>query len=127
MANTVNLNLVKPTIANYQEETINGYANNFQILDDTYEAVDDRIIAIDNRLIAEETGSKYFWIEEHTILQGDNTLTLINTYGVDDVLVVKDRQYGLEWFSPENYTLVGQVMTFDTMAETLTFRITNLG
>lgn len=68
---------------------------------------------------------KYFWQEEKTILSGNNSFTLTNTVEPHMTLEIYDRQYGCQWFSPENYTINGQIVTLTetALSEDLTFII----
>lgn len=68
---------------------------------------------------------KYFWQEEKNILSGNNSFTLTNTVEPHMTLEIYDRQYGCQWFSPENYTINGQIVTLTetALSEDLTFII----
>ncbi len=67
---------------------------------------------------------KFKWIEEKTVNSGTKTLTLTTTVLADDVLMIFDTKYGVQWYNPANFSRSGQTITFVTnMPENLTFKI----
>lgn len=54
----------------------------------------------------------YKWKEKHTVLEGDNTLTLSNIVLGGEVLEVFDTYYGVKWDKVIHWNINGQVVTF---------------
>lgn len=76
------------------------------------------------RLEAIESDNKYFWKEEHIVLEGENTITLENTYVPGMDLEIYDTTYQVRWLEEENWNISGQTITFTSlMPETLKFII----
>lgn len=127
---TSKLGLIKP-------EQVDGINNTLVDVGTSFDIIDDKLMQLsevqalldirDTRMDNIESASKYFWIEEHTLAEGENTITLTHSYTAGQKLFIKDMNYGTEWFSPKNWTIDGQVITFPVNVDPLTFRIVNMG
>lgn len=67
----------------------------------------------------------YKWKETKTVNSGSNTFTLTNSVPVGGVLKIYDQKFGIEWFSPQHWTISGSTvsLTETSLYETLTFDI----
>ncbi len=80
------------------------------------------------RLDGMDLAPKYFWIEEHEVLEGNDTITFVKPLLSNQELIVVDMTYNVNWFKTLHYTVSGQTLTFlSPMPEDLNFRITNIG
>lgn len=81
-----------------------------------------------DRLEAIETREKYFFKEEHTVLEGNNSITLANIPENEHELLIYDTTFGCVWEEENHWNRVGQEITFTSeMPKDLTFRIYNIG
>lgn len=134
LAETDRLQLVKPSWLDMAGDTIDELGNNFEKIDNVvvsmesrFDTAEGRLNAAEGRISNAETASKYFWIERKTLLQGQTSIVLTNTYNGTGKLQIKDIKYGCEWFSPSSWTISSKTITFPEMDEDMEFEIINLG
>jgi lipopolysaccharide export system protein LptA len=67
----------------------------------------------------------YEWVEEKTILTGNNDFTLTNIVPAGGEVLMVDKKYGHVWSEPEHFGRVNQIITLTeaALSEDLTFRI----
>jgi hypothetical protein len=90
-------------------------------------AIEQAIDTINNTTIP---NIKYYkWIEQKTVPLGSNTITLANTYTVDQELLIFDVNYGCKWEQGIHWNISGQTITFTetSFTQEMIFKIYNLG
>lgn len=67
----------------------------------------------------------YDWVEEKTVLSGNNSFIISNTIPANSILRIVDKKYGQEWFEGIHFTRNGQVITLTetSLQEQITFQV----
>lgn len=111
--NSTNYNLVKPEVLDTFTTTIPQLADNFEDIDSLIKQLSDK---------------SYKWNEEHVVTTGNTTITLVNTVVTGDFLQITNKEWGIQWFTPDHWTVSGNTITFNSaMVEDLTFEVVCCG
>lgn len=85
---------------------------------------------MDCGFIKKGTGRKlnYKWEETHTVLEGDDTITLNNQVDAGDVLFVFDKHFGVFWYEGVHWNLNnGDIVFTSNMPIDLDFEVLAFG